>query len=449
MLSWGLNAADAIEELQNASRLYSVLGIDKFEPEIESNIGFHYVRLGEYNKAIEHYEKAIDTFSKLGKTHNDAPFMNLAVLYGNLGYSDKALQYARRALEIAQQSESEEPSPRIEMARALILNGNFDDAFEYLESGGQLAFERGSKKEQSRYYLVRGTLERERENYKAAIQAFEKGLRLAEDVGNPYHIVRTLLNLAEAEVAIYGESDDKGHIDSSSLTLSRIEQLAKEQNLPGLQIQALGLKADLHKLKGKKEIARSLLEQALKICDASKLNVMREDLEKRLEDLDKVEPGPSLLHRFKSLVRFISVPQTKPVQIQFTVLGCIVFLKEMGLEVFSKYSDTRLISDPSLVAGLISAVSSFAQELTEDTKGDLESIVHQDIAVLLEHGIYSTCALLVDKDTYEARTLARRFIERFEKKFANLLEKFEGVAQPLEAEELFQTIVIQRELETT
>ena len=447
LLSWGVNANEAIKELQTASSLNSVLGIDFWEDSIETNIGFHYVRLGEYEKAIVHYEKAIEAASKLGKISVFA-VMNLAVIYGNLGYADKALQYASRALELAQQSAPYSPAPKIEMARALILNGNFDDAFEYLESGGQLAFERESKKEQARYYLVRGTLERERGNIKAAVQAFEKGLKLAEDVGNPYHIFRILFNLAEAQVALYGESEDKGNIDSSSLALSRIEQLATEQNLPGLAIQALGLKADLYKMKGRKERARSLFEEALKICDASKLNVMREDLEKRLEELDKEEPAPSLLQRFKSLIRFITVPQTRPSRIQFTVLGCIVLLKEMGLEVFSKYTDKRLTSDPSLVAGLISAVSSFAHELTEDTKGELESIVHHNIAVLLEHGLYATCALLVDKDTYEARILAQRFIEMFETKFENFLKQFDGVASPLDAEDLFHTIIIERKSKT-
>jgi tetratricopeptide (TPR) repeat protein len=437
----------AIEALNEASEIYSTLGIVFFKNVIENNLGYYYVTLGQYDKAIEHYEKAVEMASERGIL-TYLPIMNLAVLYGNIGQIEKATNYATRALKVANQSDPNAPSPKIEMARALILQGEFDDAFEYLETGGQLAFEQGSKKEQSRYYLVRGTLERERGNLKSAVQAFQKAVRLAEDIGNIYHILRSLFNLAEAEIAIYSESEDKGYIDSSSLALSRIEQIANEQNMPGLVIQALGLKADLYKIKGKKETARSLVEKALKICDKSKITVMRNDLVKRLDELDKKEFKPSLIQRFKSLIRSITVPQAKPKPVKYNILGCILIMRGIGLEVFSKYIDEKLKSDPSLVAGLISAVSGFAKELREDAKGELESIVHHDIAVLLEHGNYVTCALLSDKDTYSARILAQRFLEKFEEVYDDFLKEFDGVAQPLDAENLFQTIVIKRNFET-
>ena len=116
-------------------------------------------------------------------------------------------------------------------------------------------------------------------------------------------------------------------------------------------------------------------------------------------------------------------------------------MQEAGLEVYSRYTDDRLTSDPSLVAGLITAVSSFTKELREDTEGSLQSIVHQDIAVLLEHGKYSTSAVLASKDTYEARILERKFLEEFEKKYEEKLKQFmSGMISPLDADDLYENI---------
>ena len=116
-------------------------------------------------------------------------------------------------------------------------------------------------------------------------------------------------------------------------------------------------------------------------------------------------------------------------------------LREAGIEVYSKYVDEKLTSDPSLVAGLISAVSSFTQELRENGKGELHSIIHQDIAVLLEHGINVTSALLTDKDTYNARALQLEFLEQFESEFSDdIAECCDGVGKYMAADEIFDSV---------
>ena len=114
---------------------------------------------------------------------------------------------------------------------------------------------------------------------------------------------------------------------------------------------------------------------------------------------------------------------------------------EGGIEIYSKYLSDRIASDPSMVAGLISAVSTFTAELKRGSQGELQSIVHQDIALLLEHGEYVTCALLSNKDTYDARALQRRYIEEFEEKYSSSLAQFDGrLATFRDADGLFDEI---------
>ena len=168
-------------------------------------------------------------------------------------------------------------------------------------------------------------------------------------------------------------------------------------------------------------------------------------VEESLKNLDTDEAMSQLTQRFSTDIKRMTVPPIQAKEIPFTVLGCIMILREAGLEVYSKYIDKKLTSDPSLVAGLISAVSSFTQELRKNGKGELQSIIHQDIAVLLEHGTHVTFALLTDKDTYNARTMQLRFLEEFEKEFSDdIAECCDGVAKFMNADQIFDSVFAEK-----
>ncbi len=426
---------------QRALDLQKILGVKITRSSIYNNLGFNYVATGEYDNAIRYYKMSIENReeSDIGL---QTPLMNIAILYGAIGDNEKALEYAKQSVEIAKKSSDKMPAPFIEMARALILNGQYDDAFEYLETGGQYAFEIGSKKEQGRYYLVRGILNKERGRYKDAILAFKKGLKLVEGLGSIYHILQILFNLAEAELAYSLESSDDEYLLSVSRTLSQIEQIADEQDLAALLIQVYILRAELSKFQGDMDSAHQYLDNALKLCDESQVDVLREKVATAIDGLSQVESRPTIISRFRSFIKQIVVPTAKARKIEYKVFGIITIMKEIGIEVFSDYIDKSITSDPSLVAGLITAVSSFTKELREDTKGALQSIIHQDIAVLLEQGRYVTCALLADKDTFDARTKLRQFLEKFETTYTTELEKCcEGIVQPIDARNLFKEII--------
>ncbi|NWF96935.1 MAG: tetratricopeptide repeat protein [Candidatus Thorarchaeota archaeon] len=439
-----LSPGMSLEYLSEARRMFHALGNSVLDGTIENNMGFYRVARAEHDQAIEHYQRAIEIHREMGIDVFN-PYLNIAVLYGNIGRTDKALEYASQALEVARRTNPDYPSPQMEMARALILSGRNDEAYEYLEAGGELAFKRGPKKELCRYYLIRGMLETSRGNHSAALSTLKRGLRIAEDTGEVYYVLQTLLQLAGAEILALAQRGDEERSSGPLTAVVRLEQLAREQSLPGLSVQVLLLKAELEKLRGRKDLARKRLDEALAICDSEGLHSLRSAVQARTSDKETPKTRKSLLEWLRSLIRQIAVPSGQVRRIPFVVMGCIVILRDSGLEGYSQYIDPKITSDPSLVAGLITAVSSFARELREDTSGNLQSIIHQDIAVLLEHGSSVTCALLTDKDTYEARVIERRFVERFEEAFSESLKEFVGgMAQPLDAQAIFQSVVVQR-----
>ncbi len=408
-----------------------------------NNIGFTYLVFGEYTKAIRALEGALEAADAIGLPVFH-PYLNLAAVYANLGDIDSALANAEKAVEVSRVTEPDNANAYLIMARALALKHRFEEAFDYLETGGEIAHRTGSPRYQAHYYLVRGVYELERGNLGPAKRSFERALRTAQRHRFERFIVRSLLYLAEVAVAMFVEDSDQAHVDEASEALGLLEKIADEQELVGLAVQVAVVKAQTDIMLKDVERARSTLEKALRNCQEFGLDRLRGVVEKQLERLDTYQAPDSLFQRFRKFVRQISMLGIRTRRIKFRVLGTIVILGESGIEVFAKYLDDRLVSDPSLVAGLITAVSNFARELRQDSRGQLQSIVHEDIAVLLEHRAGATCALLCDRDCSEARLLEREFLSRFTDRYADELERFgDGFAERLPADDLFEEVLSQ------
>jgi hypothetical protein len=297
------------------------------------------------------------------------------------------------------------------------------------------------------YYSTRGKLEMKKQDYLAARRTFQRALKTSEQFPFIQSRLRSLTGIIEAEMACYITYTQQEHLDQANLYLARLEQIATEQDLPSVLVQCAFLKAETQKIENQHEAAHETMEAALEITKSSSLKSLHEKVKQRIKQLDEPEPKEVLFQRLKDLGQLITLPSMQAKKIPFKILGCIVMFQEGGIEVYSKYIDDRLASDSTLVAALISAVSSFASELKKGSRGHLQSIVHEDIAVLLEHGQYITGSLLSDKDTYDARILLRRFVEQFENEFAEDLKIFDGrTAKFKTAENLFMVVVQNQEL---
>ena len=103
-----------------------------------NNIGVVYDYLGDYDKALEYYNKALKiSKAVLGENHRDTAmsYGNIGVVYDNLGDYDKALEFKNKALEI-QKDVLGENHPDTAMSYGNIGNvyhnlGDYDKALEY------------------------------------------------------------------------------------------------------------------------------------------------------------------------------------------------------------------------------------------------------------------------------------------------------------------------------
>ena len=73
------------------------------QPELYNNLGISYDGLGDYGKAIEYHEKALEIrINTLGENHPDVAdsYNNLGISYDGLGDYNKAIEYHKKTLEI-------------------------------------------------------------------------------------------------------------------------------------------------------------------------------------------------------------------------------------------------------------------------------------------------------------------------------------------------------------
>ncbi len=408
-----------------------------------NNYGYAHLTQGDYSKAIARFKSAAKIIVER-QLPTYQPFTNLSTIFANLGDAKAALINAQRGFEIAKAVNPKDARPYLALARALIIKEEYEEAFKYLDPAGEIAFKTANEVWQAGYYFVRGEYELKRDNHGNARQSFKRALEIAQRVHKLTYIIQASLHLTEISISEFLRDEDQEHIDEAYESLAMLSQIADEQGLSGLKVQIAVLKAQIAKLLGDTDHAREILKTAQDICREFSLDNLHKIVETQLEKLGTKESSRSLFGRFKDFLGQITILGIKPRRIKFQVLGCIVILRNAGIEVFAKYLDDRLTSDPSLVAGLITAVSSFATELKSGARGSLQSIVHEDIAVLLEHRAGITCAFLCDRDCSEARMLERTFIERFVEQHQKELAEFEeGLARPIDASDLFTEIVAQ------
>ena len=97
-----------------------------------------------------------------------------------------------------------------------------------------------------------------------------------------------------------------------------------------------------------------------------------------------------------------------------------------GRGVFDYSFVQEVIQDPGLVAGMVSAITSFIKETTR-SQDLLKTIDHGDITIILEYGKRIFGALFIKgNQTTELRAKLKLFVESFEEKYKTVLEDWSG-----------------------
>lgn len=101
-----------------------------------------------------------------------------------------------------------------------------------------------------------------------------------------------------------------------------------------------------------------------------------------------------------------------------------------GRDVFSyQFPGGSMESDPALVSGMFSAITSFIKETTKSSEL-LRTIDHGDVKLIIEYGEYIFGAIFADMETTDVRAKLKDFIGRFEHEHARILPNWTGNIDP-------------------
>ncbi|MBC7864340.1 MAG: tetratricopeptide repeat protein, partial [Bacteroidia bacterium] len=196
--------------------------------EAENLTGMNAGRLGNFNKAIEHYLNALPIFEKNGnKKMQGMVYTNIAGIYFDQLDYEQAVKYFKKVLEIARSQDSKKQigSSLNNIAAALHNLGKDKEAKEYYLQAVEVNKECHNNGNLGYNYMNLASIEVEEGNMKAAIEYNTMARDLIEKEGDKYSLVQILWQAADFEM-------EMKHVGRSVEILERCAKLSEETGSP-------------------------------------------------------------------------------------------------------------------------------------------------------------------------------------------------------------------------
>ena len=191
----------AIQYYEKGLKISSAIGHQSGLASNNGSLGNAYHNLGEYQKAIKYYEKSLEVYSAIGDQSGIARSNgSLGSAYINLGEYQKAIKYHEKSLEICSAigDQSGIESCNCNLGNAYLLLGECQKAIKYYEKSLEISSAIGK---QSGIATTNGNLGNaylSLGEYQKAIKYHEKGLEISSAIGDQSGIASNNGNLGNA-----------------------------------------------------------------------------------------------------------------------------------------------------------------------------------------------------------------------------------------------------------
>lgn len=255
--------------------------------EAMSDLGRIFETRGEYDLAIRAFNESLETFGSSEmewyREPGDTPAFGLSRVYCELEDGKNAIEWIDTAFELAGPSAYDTPYMISQRAEALILVGKYGEATELLDLCDKVSLKSARSVFQATCGLATGLLELKQGDPITAIQTLEPCLEYVLSRPLSIYINRILIALAKAEIA----SNLSGLVEISDKWLSRLEQHAREKDLPGIFLIYTLLKADFIFKQGLTELALATLEEVIETHDSPSLRTLIERAQNKINEFEE------------------------------------------------------------------------------------------------------------------------------------------------------------------
>ncbi|MBU7046253.1 MAG: tetratricopeptide repeat protein [Theionarchaea archaeon] len=184
---------------------------EKIISDIYDDLGSIVEGLGQWDKAIEYYEKSLEIKEKVGDIHGMAQtYGNLGLVYDSKGQWDTAIEYYEKSLEISEKIGDIHGMAQTYNNLGLVYDskGQWDTAIEYYEKSLEISEKIGDIHGMAQTYGNLGSVYGRKGQWDTAIEYYEKDLEIREKVGDIHGMAQTYNNLG----LVY---DSKGQWDTA------------------------------------------------------------------------------------------------------------------------------------------------------------------------------------------------------------------------------------------
>ena len=177
----------AIEYHEKALEIDREIGNSSGESRCYGNLGNAHYSLGDFRKAIEYYRKALEIAIEISDSSGESiSYGNLGVAHNSLGDFRKAIEYQKKALEIAIEISDSSGESRCYINLGIVYRslGDFRKAIEYQKKALEIAIEISDSSGESRCYGNLGVAHNSLGDFRKAIEYQKKALEIVREIGD-------------------------------------------------------------------------------------------------------------------------------------------------------------------------------------------------------------------------------------------------------------------------
>jgi tetratricopeptide (TPR) repeat protein len=165
-----------------------------------NSLGNVYSYKGEWDRAIEYYERDLAVCEKVGDEYGMATtFNNLGSVYQDMGEWDQAIECYEHSLAICEKVSDEYgmAAPFNNLAEVYRVKGEWDRAIEYYERSLAIKEKVGDEYGMAPTFNNLGVVYQDKGEWDRATEYYERSLAILEKVGDEYGTATTFNNLGE------------------------------------------------------------------------------------------------------------------------------------------------------------------------------------------------------------------------------------------------------------
>lgn len=262
-----------------ADSAFNILNVDHSKKAIiksaylHHNLGGDYQKMGNYQQAIYHYTNAAAILEKYNSEVVANVYSGLAGVYEKLLQPDKAMEYDKKAIAVAEKSGNKTSILRryLNLIVRYINQKNFDMAEEQLNKIEPMVMEVQQSFSMFMFHQNKGYVLQNKKKYGEAVSNFELANSYAKANDDKYQQIVILNPLSECLM-------DAGRMKDAKLFLDTLLIKSREYQMRFGELNAYAGLADWYERQGNYKSANDFLNKKMSLSDSISSDEMKEKI---------------------------------------------------------------------------------------------------------------------------------------------------------------------------